>query len=190
MTPEPWLRGPVEGVAPQLQPAAHALQNALHDVERVLAGDPTDEELRTRPFGAASLGYHLNHLCGAMDRLLTYAAAQPLTPAQREELTRESDRAEQDRLTIEAVATRVRSSIGRAIDVLRATDATTLTDPRGVGRAQLPSTVAGLLYHVAEHSARHAGQAVTTFRIVRGMRAAGVNAGEEEAGRAPARGAS
>jgi hypothetical protein len=38
-----------------------------------------------------------------------------------------------------------------------------------VGRARLPSTVFGLLFHVAEHTQRHAGQAITTAKIVRGL---------------------
>jgi hypothetical protein len=42
----------------------------------------------------------------------------------------------------------------------------TLLEPRRVGRAGLPATVIGLLFHGAEHSTRHAGQAITTARIL------------------------
>jgi hypothetical protein len=41
----------------------------------------------------------------------------------------------------------------------------TLTATREVGRARLPSTVIGLLFHAAEHTQRHAGQALTTKRM-------------------------
>jgi hypothetical protein len=41
---------------------------------------------------------------------------------------------------------------------------------RGVGREKLPSTVGGLLVHCAEHTQRHVGQAVTTAKVVVGMR--------------------
>jgi len=42
----------------------------------------------------------------------------------------------------------------------------TLTDARAVGRQRLPSTVIGLLVHAAEHTTRHAGQIITTAKIV------------------------
>jgi hypothetical protein len=35
-------------------------------------------------------------------------------------------------------------------------------DERLVGRLKLPSTVVGLLFHAAEHTQRHVGQAATT----------------------------
>ena len=63
----------------------------------------------------------------------------------------------------------LRRAIDAALAQLRATDPRTLFEPRTVGRAALPSTVVGLLFHAAEHSQRHAGQ-VTTARIVRGAR--------------------
>jgi hypothetical protein len=51
---------------------------------------------------------------------------------------------------------------------LRSTDTHLLDDARAVGRAGLPSSVLGLLYHAGEHTARHAGQVATTARILRG----------------------
>jgi uncharacterized damage-inducible protein DinB len=51
---------------------------------------------------------------------------------------------------------------------LRRTASDTLLDARGVGRQEVPSTVIGLLFHAAEHAARHAGQALTTARIIKG----------------------
>jgi hypothetical protein len=50
---------------------------------------------------------------------------------------------------------------------VRNTPESALTEPRGVGRAQLPSTVIGLLVHAAEHTLRHVGQMITTNRITR-----------------------
>ena len=70
--PEPWLRGPVEGVPALLQPAAHAFVMAVEDVERATAGLHA-HELWLEPGGAASIGFHIAHLSGATDRLLTYA---------------------------------------------------------------------------------------------------------------------
>jgi hypothetical protein len=60
------------------------------------------------------------------------------------------------------------AGVDRALTQLRVTDASSLLEPRGVGRAQLPSTVLGLLFHAAEHTQRHVGQLITTAKIVRG----------------------
>jgi hypothetical protein len=53
---------------------------------------------------------------------------------------------------------------------LRTIDVATLGDFRGVGRAQLPSTVIGCLVHGAEHAMRHVGQLSVTTRILRAGR--------------------
>jgi uncharacterized damage-inducible protein DinB len=58
-------------------------------------------------------------------------------------------------------------AVARALDQVRNTPEASLTEVRGVGRARLPSTVIGLLFHAAEHTLRHAGQMVTTIKIVR-----------------------
>ena len=61
--------------------------------------------------------------------------------------------------------------VDAAVAELRQVDVATLGDFRGVGRAQLPSTVIGCLMHGAEHAMRHVGQLSVTVRIVRsGMR--------------------
>jgi uncharacterized damage-inducible protein DinB len=166
---EPWLAGPMDGVPVELQPAAHAFLNALADVEKLAANGLTDAELRARPGGAAPIAFHLVHIAGAIDRLLTYAQGSALNEAQREALKRETDHAAQDSLSVAGTFSTVRDAIESALDTLRATDAGLLQSPREVGRARLPTTLAGLLFHAAEHTARHAGQALTTFNIVRGL---------------------
>lgn len=70
--PEAWLRGPVKGVPDELQPVAHSLVDALEDMERTASG-LTAEQLWQRPGGVASVGFHLRHAAGSLDRLLTYA---------------------------------------------------------------------------------------------------------------------
>ena len=162
--PEVWLRGPVAGCAPALMPVAHALLQAREDVERVAAGCSTDE-LWQRPGGAASAGYHLEHLAGSLDRLLTYARGEPLDDAQRAALTAEGSSAEPASVLVPFVL----AQIDRALEQVRRTPAESLGDARRVGRAGLPSTVLGLLFHAAEHTTRHAGQLITTLKIVRGL---------------------
>lgn len=162
---ETWLRGPVSGVDPTLVPAAHALQQTLEDVEGVLA-DLSPEQLWVRPGGAASVGFHVHHVTGSTDRLLTYARGEMLTEAQRARLTGEKQISgvEADELLAE-----LRRTIDAALSQIRATPVSSLDEPRPIGRARLPTTVLGLIFHAAEHSQRHAGQIVTTAKIVRGL---------------------
>jgi uncharacterized damage-inducible protein DinB len=166
MQPEPWLRGPLEGVDPYLMPAAHALTHAGEDLARA-AADVPPEALWTRPGGAASVGFHLRHIAGSIDRLLAYARGEALSDAQREAARAEAEARDGDGASLLAEA---QAAIGRALAQIRATPRDTLLEPRAVGRAGLPSTVLGLLFHVGEHTQRHTGQLIATARAVRAVR--------------------
>jgi uncharacterized damage-inducible protein DinB len=157
------MRGPVEGVPSLLQPVAHALLQAREDVLS-LAEPLSAERVWARPSRAASAGYHLRHLAGALDRLLTYARGEALSEVQLASLTGESLPGEPP-ASGAALAAGVAAAIERALTQLRVTHESSLLDPRGVGRQQLPSTVLGLLFHAAEHTTRHAGQFITTIRM-------------------------
>ena len=166
--PEPWLRGPVQGVPALLQPAAHAFIMALEDVERAAAGLDADQ-LWAEPGGAASVGFHIAHLSGATDRLMTYARGERLNDAQKRKLALE--RPDPDaRPTLEALLADWSATVADTLRQLREIPEDALLTPRFVGRAQLPSTVLGLVFHAAEHASRHTGQVVTTSKIVRGLR--------------------
>jgi uncharacterized damage-inducible protein DinB len=175
--PEVWLRGPLPGYAPSLMPVAHALLQAREDVERVATGSTT-EELWRRPGGAASAGYHLRHLAGSLDRLLTYARGEQLDDAQRAALAHEGTAGDPASVLVPFVL----AQIDRALDQVRRTPAESLGDARKVGRAGLPSTVLGLLFHAAEHTTRHAGQLITTLKVARGL---GASPGTDPAERFP-----
>ena len=86
--PEVWLRGPLPGYAPELQPVAHALLQAHEDLER--AASLPAEQLEARPGKSASIGYHLRHLAGSLDRLTTYARGEQLSDAQMTALRAEA----------------------------------------------------------------------------------------------------
>src|SRR3954469_19427563 len=91
MTPLPaevWLRGPIDGITPLLQPAAHAIQQVGEDVIPIVQG-LTPAQLWARPGGAGAIGFHLAHLPGSLDRLLTYSRAEPLSAGQLEALAAE-----------------------------------------------------------------------------------------------------
>ena len=166
MPTEAWLEGPVEGVDPFLMPAAHSLLQSRRDIEAAAGMSPG--ELWITPGGAASAGFHLRHLAGSIDRLLTYAAGAQLSDRQRERLQEEAEAgkppAEARRLVEEAQA-----AIDHALEAIRQVRHDELLEAREVGRARLPSNVLGLLFHIAEHTQRHAGQVITTAKIVKGL---------------------
>lgn len=164
MERETWLNGKLDGYAPVMMPAAHALTQAIADLEN-FAAPLSGEESAARPNGAPSVGFHLRHIAGSIDRLLTYARDAELNEAQFEFLKAEAiDAADSTaaELTARAVA-----AIENALEALRSAEIEKLFEERFVGRHKLPTTVFGLLFHIAEHTARHVGQIVTTARIVR-----------------------
>jgi uncharacterized damage-inducible protein DinB len=155
----------MEGVPAMLMPAAHAFVQTLEDVESATS-ELSSDQMWVQPNGAASVGFHIMHLAGSTDRLLTYARGERLSQEQRDAL-----RAEEQPAAVPAgeLIAYLRRAIDRALEQLRATPESALAAPRTVGRAALPTTVIGLLFHAAEHSQRHAGQIVTTAKIVRGQ---------------------
>jgi DinB superfamily len=164
--PEVWLRGPLDGYPLLLMPVAHALLQAREDIER-LARTVRPQDVWTRVGAAASIGFHVQHVGGSIDRLCTYARGEPLSVQQLRALKGESDASGR---SLSEVAAETLATLDRALHQVRTTTPEMLTEPRKVGRAGLPSTVIGLLVHVAEHTTRHAGQAITTAAILRGLR--------------------
>ena len=161
---EYWLRGPVSGVPFLLQPVAHALLQARDEVNIALQGFPADL-LWTRPVGLASVGFHLQHLRGVLDRLFTYAKAETLSITQKDFLSAEGTEPFPG-CTAEDLLHNFNLQVDIALAYLKQVDETSLGDHRGVGRAMLPSTVQGLLFHAAEHTMRHTGQILTTARFL------------------------
>ena len=165
---EAWLSGPVPDVPPLLQPVAHALLNARQQLAEALEGlRPAD--LVQRPGDAASIAYHVMHAIGSLDRLFTYARGEGLSDEQRVALESESS-VESRNPDAAALLREFEAAVETAMIQLRETKEATLLEPRGVGRAKLPSTVIGLLFHGGEHTVRHTGQVVTTAKIVRAAR--------------------
>jgi uncharacterized damage-inducible protein DinB len=162
--PEIWLRGPVPGVPALLQPAAHALLQAKEEIVILLEGFP-EQLLWQSPAGVATVGFHLQHIAGVLDRMHTYAKGQALSERQLAALAVEgkTDHAIHVQPLVEALAVQ----IDKFVTYLKNTEEATLTEFRSVGRQQLPSTVLGLLFHGAEHTMRHTGQLLVTVRVVK-----------------------
>ncbi len=160
-SPEPWLRGSLENFPVLTRAVLHALELAAEDIERWCAG-LTNDELNARPAGIAPVAFHLRHIVRSADRLLTYADGRQLSPEQISALKTELapgatklDLFAEFRAGIESAALRVRDFKPTQFD-----------EPRKVGKQQLPTTVGSLLIHVADHTQRHVGQAITTAKIV------------------------
>ena len=160
---EPWLRGTLTEFDAVRRQVLHALELAVEDVDRWCAG-LSDAEMAARPFGIAPVAFHLRHMARSLDRLLTYAEGRQLTNAQLEALRSELAEGPQ-------VIEEFQAGLRRAVERVRALSPKTFEQRREVGRGRLPSTVGGLLVHCAEHTQRHLGQAITTAKVVMGLRA-------------------
>ena len=168
--PEVWLRGPVPDIPRLLQPVAHGLLQCREELTATVTG-LTPAQIWQRPSAAASIGFHARHAAGSLDRLFTYARGNALSTEQLAAIQSEGQEllASDVATVLGVLSTRVDAAVAE----LRTIDATTLSNFRGVGRAQLPSTVIGCLVHGAEHAMRHVGQLSVTARIVRsGLREA------------------
>ena len=159
-----WQRGPVDGVPSVLQPVAHILLQIGESVGELVTG-LTESEWNARPAGVASVAFHVRHITAVVDRLFTYARGAPLTEGQFAELRAEGTPVATADIPI--VLQQLDARLHAAVAELRTIDPAILGDFRGVGRAQLPSTVIGCLVHGAEHGMRHVGQLSVTVRVVR-----------------------
>ncbi len=160
-----WQRGPIAGVPDLLQPVAHTLLQVRESVAEMVVG-LTEAQWNARPAGVASVAFHVRHMVGVIDRLFSYARGEALTDAQRAALAREREPTIQ-LAEVPKVLADLNQQVDAALLELSTLDPATLGAWRGVGRAQLPSTVIGCLVHAAEHAMRHVGQLSVTVRVVK-----------------------
>jgi len=159
---EPWLSGPIEGVDPLVAPIFYTFEQTRQELAQHTAG-LTVEQLWARPHGLTSAGFHIRHIAGSIDRLSTYLRGQTLSEQQLAALKQEGEPGASTEDLLEAVA----RATADCEAYLSTVDVGTLRDFRGIGRKQLPTTVHGLIVHIAEHTFRHLGQAITTIKLVR-----------------------
>lgn len=163
MLPEPWLRGLPDG--PVLTaPILYAIQQAREDLARYTES-LTSEQIWAKPYGLGSVGFHIRHIAGSTDRLMTYLQGRQLSTSDLSELEME---AVPGATRNELLAT-LEAAFERAEKVVRALDPASLAEPREVGRKRLPTTVIGLLTHIAEHTQRHVGQVISAAKLARAM---------------------
>ncbi len=159
---EPWLRGTLTGIPAVQRAVLHALELAREDLER-WCGDLSDDEINARPAGLPPVAFHLRHISRSLDRLLTYAEGRQLSVAQVAALKTE--------LNVVAQREELFAELNGAFNCSRTRilgiDASRFEEVRLVGKKLLPTSLGGLLVHVADHTQRHVGQAVTTAKILR-----------------------
>jgi len=159
---EPWLRGTLTNIAPVQRAVLHALELAKEDIQR-WCGDLTDEQVNARPGGLAPVAFHIRHIARSSDRLLTYAEGGSLTPEQITVMKAELEPG----ATRREVFAELDAALERSAARVKAFSVESLSTPRGVGHQQMPTTIAGLLVHVADHAQRHVGQAIVTAKIAK-----------------------
>tara|TARA_R110002051_G_scaffold34256_3_gene76362 strand:- start:92126 stop:92641 length:516 start_codon:yes stop_codon:yes gene_type:complete len=160
---EYWLSGPIEGVPNLLQPAAHALLQSERELKKYTTDFPK-ELLWAKAAGRASVGFHMNHITGVLDRMLTYAKNESLSNEQFQFLKKEGA----FNLTTEVADLQelFSTKVAEALAYFKTLPESSLSEKRTVGRKKLPSTVIGLLFHSAEHSQRHIGQLLVTVSVL------------------------
>jgi uncharacterized damage-inducible protein DinB len=159
--PEPWLRGTLADVPAVARGVLHALELAREDANK-WCGGLTSIQIHARPAGLPSVAFQLRHIAGSLDRLLTYAEGHPLSEAQLQALKAEAN---PDGSTKEVLA-ELETAISSTNLRVRALASEDLSLPRVVGTKRLPTTLGGLLVHIADHTQRHVGQAITTAKLV------------------------
>jgi uncharacterized damage-inducible protein DinB len=165
--PEPWLRGTHSEIPAIPRAVLHAIDLAQEDLTS-WCGELSEQELLATPSGLPSIVFHLRHIARSLDRLLTYAEGHQLNERQLQALNSEAE-SECSRAEIfSELSAALRQSSARILKLGEKPD--TLNQQRTVGRKNLPATVAGLLVHIADHTQRHVGQAITTAKILAAQR--------------------
>jgi len=162
---EPWLRGTLMEFDPLRRGVLHAVELAVEDVSRWCSG-LNDVELESRPMELPSVAFQMRHMARSLDRLLTYAEGRVLDEKQLRSLADEMTPGRSGR----EVFTQFAVGMHVAQERVKRFAPAQYDEARGVGRRLLPTTVGGLLVHCAEHTQRHAGQMVTTAKVMLGMR--------------------
>jgi uncharacterized damage-inducible protein DinB len=162
---EPWLRGTHADVPAVGRAVLHALELALDDLTQWTEG-LTDAEVHAQPLGLPSLAFHLRHIAGSVDRILSYAEGNQLSHEQLAALKAEQSGEE----PLAELMAEVEVSFTCAAERVRVLATANFDTPRGVGRKQLPTSIGGALIHVADHTQRHVGQVVTTAKVLKALR--------------------
>jgi len=160
-SPEPWLRGTLTEVPAVPRAVLHALELAGEDLQK-WCGELTDAQLNAKPAGIAPVAFQLRHIARSLDRLLTYAEGSGLSEKQITAISTELE----PNVTGAELFAELDAALSRSAERVRELGSRDLSAVRSVGKRHLPTTLGGLLVHVADHTQRHVGQAITTAKLV------------------------
>ena len=163
---EVWMRGPISGISPFLQPVAHALLQIDEDIQKQLT-DEIEPYLWIRPFEMANIAFHIQHIVGVIQRMVIYSKGESLTEEELQEIKLEG--IQNPEINNEVLKNRLHEVIEQTVRYLKSIDPNTLADERFLGRKKIPTTQIGLLFHAAEHGQRHYGQLLVTIKTVKGL---------------------
>jgi len=163
---EVWMRGPISGISPFLQPVAHALLQIDEDIQKQLT-DEIEPYLWIRPFEMANIAFHVQHIAGVIQRMVIYSKGESLTEEELQEIKLEG--IQNPEINNEVLKNRLHEVIEQTLTYLKSIDPNTLADERFLGRKKIPTTQIGLLFHAAEHGQRHFGQLLVTIKTVKGL---------------------
>ena len=159
---EPWLSGEHQDVDPVLRPILYCLEQAKQDLRHWTTGI-SEAEVWAGSHGLAPIGFQLRHIAGSVDRLYTYCLGEKLSDVQMAFLRSEMEPG----ASLEELMKDIETTFGRVELGVRNMALSAIRDHRAVGRKQLPTTVIGLLIHIAEHTQRHVGQAIVTAQVLK-----------------------
>jgi uncharacterized damage-inducible protein DinB len=162
---EPWLRGTYADVPAVGRAVLHALDLALDDLTKWTAG-LKDAQIHAQPLGLTSIAFHLRHIAGSTDRLLSYAEGKQLSEEQLSALKSEKSGDE----TLGMLLADVEFSFVNAAERIKVLATANFDIVRYVGRKRFPTSIGGALIHVADHTQRHVGQVVTTAKVLKALR--------------------
>ncbi len=154
--------GPIEGVPPLVQPLLFSFQQVREDLEKWTAGLSAGQ-MWAAPFDLGPVGFHVRHIGGSVERLMVYLQGGQLSEAQLADLKSEKTPG----ASREDLLAQLDAHLREAEQAARGIDPASWTEPRYIGRKQLPTTVGGLVAHIAEHAQRHVGAAIVTAKVVR-----------------------
>lgn len=158
------MRGYLADLDPVIAAVLYSLQQVREDVERWTTG-LTEAQVWHQLGEVAPVGFQLRHMAGSIDRLMTYALGGALTEAQLAALKAESGRGD---VSLAELRDLLEGSIQRAETAVRASEPSRFGEVRKLGRKRIPTTLAGLLIHAAEHTQRHLGLLIAAVKVARG----------------------
>ena len=162
MSLEPWLLGGITDLDPLRAGLLYSFRHATRDIAEWTAEVP-EEELQMRYGNLASAAFHVRHIAGSVDRLLTYATGHQLSETQLEELRQEEGRP----ATRSGLLAELETALTKAEATVRSLDPARYGETREIGRRRVPVPLGVLLLHVAEHTQRHVGQLIMTIKVIR-----------------------